>query len=251
MISDIASTSVVQVDVTSSIADALDVMLVNNHRNVIVVSSGCYKILTIVDVLNIQKKHLNLEMPLSKLELSKVPEISRYKNVLDTLEYLNDSTEYLCVVNPDKTLYGLVTHTDITSNIDPDTLMDNYKLTDFLKLGRRMKWVSKETLTSVLLQEMVNGSFDNIVVVEKMKPVGILTTKDVMRMIKQKDDLEVPISYYMSTPVETIHKESSIKDALQFVRKKHYKRVIVTDDNGNLSGIITQKELIYLTYSRW
>jgi len=231
--------------------DALDVMLAHDHRNVIVVDHDCYKILTIIDVLNIQKNHLSLEMPLSKLELSIVPEVSRYSNVLDTLEYLNNSTEYLCIINPDKSLYGLVTHTDITSNIDPDTLMDNYRLTDFLKLGRRMKWVNKETITSVLLQEMVNGSFENIVVVEKMKPIGILTTKDVMRMLKQDDDMELPISVYMSTPVETILKESSIKEALEFVREKHYKRVVVTDEDGNLSGIITQKELISLTYSRW
>ena len=231
--------------------DALDVMLAHDHRNVIVVDYDCYKILTIIDVLNIQKNHLSLEMPLSKLELSIVPEVSRYSNVLDTLEYLNNSTEYLCIINPDKSLYGLVTHTDITSNIDPDTLMDNYRLTDFLKLGRRMKWVNKETITSVLLQEMVNGSFENIVVVEKMKPIGILTTKDVMRMLKQDDDMELPISVYMSTPVETILKESSIKEALEFVREKHYKRVVVTDEDGNLSGIITQKELISLTYSRW
>ena len=251
MISDITSTSVVQVDIASSIMDALDIMLAHDHRNVIVVDHDCFKILTVVDVLNIQKNHLNLEMPLSELELSIVPEVSRYSNVLDTLEYLNHSSEYLCIVNPDKSLYGLVTHTDITSNIDPDTLMDNYKLIDFLKLGRRMKWVNKETITSVLLQEMVNGSFDNIVVVEKMKPVGILTTKDVMRMLKQEDDMELPISVYMSTPVETILKESSIKEALEFVREKHYKRVVVTDEDGKLSGIITQKELISLTYSRW
>ena len=231
--------------------DALDVMLAHDHRNVIVVDHDCYKILTIIDVLNIQKNHLSLEMPLSKLELSIVPEVSRYSNVLDTLEYLNNSMEYLCIINPDKSLYGLVTHTDITSNIDPDTLMDNYRLTDFLKLGRRMKWVNKETITSVLLQEMVNGSFENIVVVEKMKPIGILTTKDVMRMLKQDDNMELPISVYMSTPVETILKESSIKEALEFVREKHYKRVVVTDEDGNLSGIITQKELISLTYSRW
>jgi len=231
--------------------DALDVMLAHDHRNVIVVDHDCYKILTIIDVLNIQKNHLSLEMPLSKLELSIVPEVSRYSNVLDTLEYLNNSMEYLCIINPDKSLYGLVTHTDITSNIDPETLMDNYRLTDFLKLGRRMKWVNKETITSVLLQEMVNGSFENIVVVEKMKPIGILTTKDVMRMLKQDDNMELPISVYMSTPVETILKESSIKEALEFVREKHYKRVVVTDEDGNLSGIITQKELISLTYSRW
>lgn len=55
----------------------------------------------------------------------------------------------------------------------------------------------------------------------------------------------------MSTPVDTIHKDSSIKEALGFVNKKHCKRVIVVDDEGNLSGVITPKEFISLSYARW
>ena len=179
LISDIASTSVVQVDISSSIADALDIMLENNHRSVIVVDVACFRILTVVNVLNIQNDSINIDKQLSELDLPIVPEINRHKNVLDTLEYLNESTEYLCVMNPDKTLYGLVTDTDITSNIDPDTLMDNYKLTDLLKLSRRVKWVKKDAITSVVLKDMANSAFDNVIVVENMQPIGILTTNEI------------------------------------------------------------------------
>ncbi len=251
LISDIASTSVIHVDITSSIAEALDIMLEHHHRSVIVIDSDCFRILTVVDVLNIQENGSDLDMQLSELNLSKVPAITRDHNVLDTLEYLNNPIEYICVVNPDKTLYGLVTHTDITSNIDPDTLMDNYKLDDFLKLGRRMKWVKKDLITSDLLKDMIDESFDNALVVEDMKPIGILTTKDIVRLIKYKNDLALEVSEYMSTPVDTIYKNSSIKEALEFVKQKHYKRVIVVDEKGDLAGIITQKELISLTYTRW
>ncbi|MEA2110601.1 MAG: diguanylate cyclase, partial [Campylobacterota bacterium] len=220
-------------------------------RNVIVVDSDCFRILTVVDVLRIKNHNTDLDIQLSRLNLSKVPTISRNKNILDTLEYLNDSIEYICVINSDKTLYGLVTHTDITSNIDPDTLMDNYKLADFLKLGRKVKSVDKGLITSILFKDMIRESFDNAIIVEDMKPIGIITTKDVMKLIKNKSDLEIDISHYMSTPIETIHKNSSIKEALEFVKEKHYKRVVVVDEEGKLDGIITQKELISLTYSRW
>jgi len=190
-------------------------------------------------------------MPLSELNLPKVPVVIRNKNVLDTLEYLNDPIEYICVINPDKTLYGLVTHTDVISNIDPDTLMDNYKLIDFLKLGRRVKWVKKDLLTSDLIDDILNDSFENVLVVEDMKPIGILTAKDIVKLIKHKKDLEVEISEYMSTPVDTIHQDSSIKEALEFLNQKHYRRIVVVNDEGHISGIITQKELISLTYGRW
>ena len=177
--------------------------------------------------------------------------ILKHKNVLDTLEYLSDSMEYICALNDDGSLYGLVTQTDIASNIDPDTLMDNYRLVDLLKQNRRMKWVEKSMITSTLFTEMLADAFDNVIIVENMQPIGVITTKDVMKLIAQNSDLHLEISHYMTSPVDTIHEDLSIKTALDFVKTKHHKRVIVVDDNGILSGIITQKELITLTYSRW
>ncbi|MCW8895882.1 diguanylate cyclase [Sulfurimonas sp.] len=250
-IGEIATTSVVSIDVKSSITDAIDMMLEHNHRNIIVIDEGEFRILTIVDVLNIQTKKIDLSTQLKDLKLPAVPAIYKHKNVLDTLEYLSDNVDYLCVINDDDSLYGFITHTDITSNIDPDTLMNNFRLQDFLKLGKRMKWVSKDEKTSDLINEMVHNSYDNVIIVEDSKPVGIFTTKDVMKLIKNNKELDLPISKYMSTPVDTITRGASVKEALSFVNEKHYKRAVVVDEDGNLSGIIAQKELISLTYSGW
>lgn len=251
LISDIASTNVVSVDISNTIATAIDEMIKYNHRNVLVQDKDKFYIFTVLDVLSIQAINVPLDTVLKQIQLTAIPIIDRDKNVLDTLEHLNDAVEYICVVNKDKSLYGLVTHTDITSNIDPDTLMDNFRLEDFLKLGRRVKWVSKDDVTLNLLDNMVSGSFDNVIIVEEKKPIGILTTKDVMELIKNKSDLSLSVSNYMSSPVDTIFKNATIKEALTFVKEKNYKRVVVVDADGNLSGIIAQKELISLTYSRW
>ncbi|MEA1955639.1 MAG: diguanylate cyclase [Campylobacterota bacterium] len=251
LISDIATTSVALIDAKSSVSQALDIMLKENHRNAIILDDDCFRILTVIDILNIKKDIQKIDTELSTLNLAKIPTISKNKNVLDTMQYLSNSIEHICVLNNDKTFYGLVTHTDITSNIDPDTLMDNYKLVDFLKYGRRMKWVCKDVITSDLLEDMNNGVFDNIVVIDDMKPIGILTTKDVMRLLKNNNDLSLSVENYMSSPVDTINKNSSIKEALLFIKQKHYKRVVVVDNDGVLSGIVSQKELISLTYSRW
>ena len=51
--------------------------------------------------------------------------------------------------------------------------------------------------------------------------------------------------------LQYLRANSSVKDAIKYIKQKHYKRVVVVDDDGKLSGIITQKELISLTYSRW
>ncbi|MCX6052410.1 MAG: diguanylate cyclase [Campylobacterales bacterium] len=251
IIRDIASRKVISVGINESAQSAIELMLENEHRNVVVIDKNEYFIISVIDVLHLRKQEIPLDTPLNKLELLRIPVINKNKNVLDTLEFLNESIEYICVINDDGSLYGLLGHTDITSNIDPETLMDNYRLQDFLKLGCRMKWVSKDEKISDLICDMVSAAYDNVIVVEDLKPIGILTTKDMMRLIKEEVDLNVAVGIHMSKPVDSIHKSSSIKDALDFLRSKHYKRVVIVDDNKKLAGIISQKELISLTYSKW
>ncbi|WP_415396607.1 diguanylate cyclase [Sulfurimonas sp. CS5] len=196
-IGDIATTSVVSIDIKSTFNETINMMLNNEHRNIIVTDNNDFYIMSIIDILNVQEKKVDVNTPLSELNLLKIPVINKEKNILDTVEYLNNSTEHICVINNDGTLY------------------------------------------------------DNVVVVEDLKPVGIFTTKDIMELVKNKTDLDVDIEQHMSSPVDSIHKNASIREALSFIKDRHYKRVVVVDDDGLLSGIITQKELISLTYSKW
>jgi diguanylate cyclase len=251
LIRDIATTKVISIAIECSIEEGMEKLLESEHRSVIVCDGEEFYIFTVLDALNVQSLNIDSQKSLQTLSLEKVPTIEKDKNVLETLDFLNQQVEYICVVNKEKELFGLLTHTDITSNIDPDTLMDNICLDDFLKIGRRMKWVDKSEPTSKLLKEMFGNGFDNVIIVEDAKPIGILTTKDVMYLIKAKSDFSLSVSHYMSSPVDTINHKASIKEALRFLKAKHYKRVVVVDDEGKLSGIIAQKELISLTYSRW
>jgi diguanylate cyclase (GGDEF)-like protein len=55
----------------------------------------------------------------------------------------------------------------------------------------------------------------------------------------------------MSAPVQTIHREETVKTAIEFLKEKGFKRAIVIDDQGKVDGIVTQRELINITYGRW
>lgn len=251
IIENIATTSVVSIDVDNTISSAIKKMFEHEHRNIVVIDGGFFRILRVSDILNIKAKKIDLNSSLKSLELLEIPTLNRDKNVLHTLEYLSCEVEYICVINDDGSLYGLLSHADIISSIDPDTLMDNFRLLDFLKLSRRTKWIGKDVKTADLLCEMAQNSFESAIVIEDFIPIGIFTTKDVLKVIEKNEDSDLPVSSYMSAPVETINKNSSVKNALDFLKQKHYKRVVVVDDDGKMSGVISQKELIATTYSRW
>ena len=250
-IGEIATTSVVSIDIDKTIIQAIDTMFKNDHRSIIVREGSNYRILRVGDILNIKIKGIDLKKTLRELDLPAVQTIHKDKNILQIVDYLNCEIEHLCIIDDEGLFYGLVSHADITSSIDPDTLMENFCLNDFLKLSRRAKWINKNMKTLDLLQEMMINDFESVIIVENFKPIGIFTTKDVVRLMKQEQDLELPISRYMSAPVDTISKDCSMKEALEFLKRKRYKRVVVVDEEGKMSGVITKKELISLSYSRW
>lgn len=252
-IADIATREVVTVEMHESISAAVEKIFASHHRTALVPHDGQFFLFGASDLLKMGTLDIDVQKPLHTLKLRCVPTIYRGKNVLDVLDIIDrpSECEQMAVVDDEKRLCGIVTHTDITNNIDPETLMENYRLQDFLKLGKRMKWIDKEMSAAKLFVEIAEHSFDNAIVVENAKPIGIITTKDVMRLVKEKADLSKTIEHYMSTPVETITKEASIKEALDFMRQRKYKRAVVVSEDGRLEGVITQKELISLTYSRW
>ena len=249
--SDIASTSVVCIDIENTISDAIEKMILNEHRDIIVQNQAEFYVLRALEIIEIYRKDIDLNASLKNLNLIKLPVVSKDDNILSMLKYLEEKTEYICVRNSDFGLYGLITHTDITSNIDPEILMENYKVDDFLKLIRRVRWIDKSMITEKVLSDMLENTYDSVIVVENLKPIGILTTKDIVRLIKERSNLTYPIENYMVSPVDSVNKDISIADALNFIKRKHYKRVIVVDDNGVLVGVVTQKELISLTYTNW
>lgn len=252
-IGDIATPEVVTVDIKDSISDAVEKIYMTKHRNALVSVGDQFYVFGAQDILQMSAQGIDVERSLETLNLRRVNSISRDKNVLDTLDVVDrpSECEQMAVVDENGALCGIVTHTDIANNIDPETLMENFRLQDFLKLGKRMKWVSKDISTKELFNDIAAQSFDNAIVVADSKPIGIVTTKDVMRLIKEKVDLSLSIEHYMSSPVETITKGASIKEALGFMRENRFKRAVVVDEEGALKGVITQKELISLTYSRW
>ena len=251
IIKELATTEVVSVDFDSTLDDAISLMYKHNHRNVIVINENEFYILTASDLLQLKLKKYNFSAKLSTIKLEKIPTINKEENILDTIEYFEQSLEYICAVNSDGSLYGILTHTDIISHIDPETLMENYRIGDLMNMNKHIQKTSQDTISSEVLNSMADNRYDCIVITNNGLPVGILTTKDIMDLIKNSFDLSLPISNYMSSPIETINENASIKESINFMKEKHFKRIVVVNSKNVLSGLILQRELISLSYSKW
>src|SRR5262245_21009781 len=78
----------------------------------------------------------------------------------------------------------------------------------------------------------------------EQQPVGILTERDILRIMGMLTvDLQKPLTSYMSSPVISIRPNTSIKEAMQIMNSRDVRRLVVTDNDDTLQGIVTEKDI--------
>jgi CBS domain-containing protein len=77
------------------------------------------------------------------------------------------------------------------------------------------------------------------------RPVGIITERDVVRILGRLDPslLRTPLSDLMTKPLITMNQISSVKDAMQFMNSNNIRRLVATDNEQQMVGIITLKDI--------
>jgi CBS domain-containing protein len=77
-------------------------------------------------------------------------------------------------------------------------------------------------------------------VVDDGKVVGLITDRDiVVRVIAEGLGLDTPVSEVMTTGVESCSEEDNVADAAAKMGSKQIRRLVVTGENGRLSGILS------------
>jgi len=113
-----------------------------------------------------------------------------------------------------------------------------------------VKDLMTEKIVTVSLEEtvlkagklMAKKEVGCLVVMDGDSPVGILTERDfVRRVIAEELALNTKVADIMSEPLETIHPDSSIREAARLMVEKKVRRLPVVKE-GKLIGIITASD---------
>jgi len=111
--------------------------------------------------------------------------------------------------------------------------------------------VEPETPARMVAQLMRRHHIGALVVVEagdKNKPVGIVTDRDLVLelMAEGLDPAVFTAGDIMSVDLIRAHPDMDALDALQLMRKYRLRRLVITDDEGHLAGIVTIEDVLAL-----
>ena len=98
-------------------------------------------------------------------------------------------------------------------------------------------------------QRMQEANVGTLVVVDADRgPVGVLTDRDVtLRCVAAGLDPEATsIQDVMTAPVRSVHESTPIEDALRRMAGAETRRLVVTDDSGQLAGLLALDDVLEL-----
>jgi CBS domain-containing protein len=106
--------------------------------------------------------------------------------------------------------------------------------------------VSPNATVMEAVQTMHKEQIGAIAVIKGNKLAGIFSERDLMnRVVLQKlDSDKTLVGDVMTSPVETIRRESNADDALKQMLEKHIRHLPVVDRDGALAGMLSVRSLL-------
>lgn len=105
--------------------------------------------------------------------------------------------------------------------------------------------IDGESLVVDAAKIMIDKEIGSIIVTEEGNPVGIITESDMLArvIVEYRDPKKLLTKKIMTSPLVSIEINSTILDAMRFLRDQDIHIVLVKDD-GKLTGIVSEGDLI-------
>jgi diguanylate cyclase (GGDEF)-like protein len=105
-------------------------------------------------------------------------------------------------------------------------------------------WVDARSMLRQLVQQMYKNEHGVIVVLKRDKPIGILTERDVVRLLYNGVDLGDEAERFARKPLVMARGKRTIGYAMSMMVENNIRRLLVVDDSDNFLGVVTQQALL-------
>ena len=164
-------------------------------------------------------------------------------DLLSARQLIDDKgIRHLVVTDSDGKMAGIVSETDFRLFLGI-SVFKNLRTLENLMDRQLLRLQPDATLDQAIAQMLEYGA-DYTVITENGKPLGILTERDMPRLLHDHADPgSITVSQAMSHPVMSIALDRSITEALEIMNECHLRHMVVIDANGAIVGVVSQHRL--------
>src|SRR5512141_2817150 len=150
---------------------------------------------------------------------------------------------HLVVTDDAAEVEGVVSESDMRSHLGLGIVGKMHSL--LTAMDRQSPRYSPETPVQTALQRMVFERWDYVVITQNMMPLGILTERDMPRLLRDHADVSaLTLSEVMSSGLVTITVDSGLAEAVGIMTQSRLRHLVVIDEKGRFLGVISQQGLL-------
>ncbi|NCA71507.1 MAG: EAL domain-containing protein [Sphingobacteriia bacterium] len=150
---------------------------------------------------------------------------------------------HLVLVDAQGQLRGLVSETDFAHALGAEELLTPRHVADLMT--RDPLTLPPAASVAEALSLMSNQRVSSIVIADAGRALGVISERDAIRLAAANlNPQTTPIADVMSTPVHTIGPDRPAHEASPRMRALGIRRLIVTDEQEQLLGILTRRDLL-------
>ncbi len=246
-LSEILTPKVIGVSATTPVSEAINVMKSKNISCVIILEEKRpIGIFTERNVVNFVARHgfdfdnREIKDLMTSPVLTATGDIGIY-NAYNLL--VSHKIRHLVVVDEKNRSIGVITQSDIIKHLGYEYFIEVKKISQIM--SKSLFAVPKDTTVNQALAEMAGKPVSCLVIAENNHPAGILTERDVARLlIDHRDIRRMKVEKVMSHPVQTVQLTTPVHEATKIMKQKKIRRLVVVNKNGEIAGLITQSDIV-------
>jgi PAS domain S-box-containing protein len=179
-------------------------------------------------------------------ELMSSPVFTANKNTEMYIAYnllVTHKIRRLVVVDDENHAIGVVTQSNLIEYLGYEYFIEVKKVSQVMT--KILFTISKGMTVSQALSDMARESLSCLVVEQDDRPVGILTERDVARLLADRGDIwQLKVEEVMSSTVQTLSKQTPVHEAAKIMKQENIRRVVVVDEDGKIVGLTTQSDIV-------
>lgn len=106
-----------------------------------------------------------------------------------------------------------------------------------------------DDIMQVVLEHFTSYAADAVIITQQALAVGIVTLKDMVRILGNFENLMLPVKTFMTAPLKTFHSTMSIAEVLDAMKNERFDKIVVKQME-DVVGVIDQRHLLSLCYQQ-
>ncbi len=176
--------------------------------------------------------------------------LKKFANFTDLIDIFQEhSIRHLPIVNQQKEIVGIITPQSIRISLQPFDLLQQRNVHAVMR--QNIIHAQPEQKVIEIIELMSNHSVSCVIIGESnnqnkiIKPLGIITERDIVRYQSLNLNLQqLSAREVMTYPLTLICPQESLWNAHLIMKKCKLRRLVVVDQEKNLTGIITQSAIL-------